>query len=133
MSENTVRVALRRLGFDNDTMTPPGFRAMALTILVERLNVVPDVIEAQLAQGMSGPLGAAYDRAEFMAQRRQMMAIWADCLDESSAHAARNGAERADLSVNQIAGHDGHHRPERAGQDHFARTQALFALRHGAR
>lgn len=81
MSENTVRVALRRLGFDNDTMTPHGFRAMARTVLVERLNVAPDVIEAQLVHGKSGPLGAGYDRAEFMEQRRAMMQAWADHLD----------------------------------------------------
>ena len=78
MSENTVRVAR----FDNDTMTPHGFRAMARTIMVERLNVGPDVIEAQLAHGKSGPLGAAYDRAEFMEQRRQMMGVCADYLEE---------------------------------------------------
>jgi integrase len=82
MSENTVRVALRRLGFDNETMTPHGFRAMARTVMVERLNVAPDVIEAQLAHGKSGPLGAAYDRAEFIEQRRDMMKAWADYLDE---------------------------------------------------
>ena len=82
MSENTVRVALRRMGFDNDTMTPHGFRAMARTIMVERLNVHPDVIEAQLAHEKSGPLGAAYDRAEFMEQRRHMMKAWADYLKE---------------------------------------------------
>jgi integrase len=82
MSENTVRVALRRLGFDNETMTPHGFRAMARTVMVERLNVSPDVIEAQLAHGKSGPLGAAYDRAEFIEQRRNMMKVWADYLDE---------------------------------------------------
>lgn len=82
MSENTVRVALRRMGFDNDTMTPHGFRAMARTIMVERLNVHPDVIEAQLAHGKSGPLGAAYDRAEFMEQRWHMMKAWADYLEE---------------------------------------------------
>jgi integrase len=81
MSENTVRVALRRLGFDNETMTPHGFRAMARTVMVERLNVAPDVIEAQLAHGKSGPLGAAYDRAEFIEQRRDMMSAWADYLD----------------------------------------------------
>ena len=81
MSENTVRVALRRLGFDNETMTPHGFRAMARTVLVERLNVAPDVIEAQLAHGKSGPLGAAYDRAEFIEQRRAMMEAWANYLD----------------------------------------------------
>jgi hypothetical protein len=43
--------------------------------------VSPDVIEAQLAHGKSGPLGAAYDRAEFMAQRRAMMTHWADYLE----------------------------------------------------
>lgn len=80
MSENTLRTALRRMGFDNDTMTPHGFRAMARTLMVERLNIHPDVIEAQLAHGKSGPLGMAYDRAEFVEQRRQMMNLWADYL-----------------------------------------------------
>ena len=56
-NETRSRVALRRLGFDNETMTPHGFRAMARTVIVERLNVAPDVIEAQLARGKSGPLG----------------------------------------------------------------------------
>jgi hypothetical protein len=40
------------------------------------------VIEAQLAHGKSGPLGMAYDRAEFVEQRRAMMAAWADYLDQ---------------------------------------------------
>lgn len=41
-----------------------------------------DAFEAQLAHGKSGPLGAAYDRAEFMEQRRRMMNEWADYLDK---------------------------------------------------
>jgi len=83
MSENTVRSALRRLGYSNDEMTPHGFRAMARTLMVERLpGISADVIEAQLAHGKSGPLGAAYDRAEFMEQRRKMMREWADYLDK---------------------------------------------------
>lgn len=81
LSENTVNVALRRLGFTGDEMTAHGFRSMARTIMVERTNVPADVIEAQLAHGKSGPLGAAYDRAEFMEQRRRMMVTWADYLD----------------------------------------------------
>jgi integrase len=81
MSDNTLRTALRRMGYANDEMTPHGFRAMARTIMVEKLNMSPDVIEAQLAHGKSGPLGAAYDRAEFMEQRRRMMDTWADYLD----------------------------------------------------
>lgn len=81
MSENTINTALRRMGYSKNDATAHGFRAMARTLLVERLGVHPDVIEVQLAHGKSGPLGAAYDRAEFMEQRRQMMQAWADYLD----------------------------------------------------
>jgi integrase len=82
LSENTIRVALRSLGFNNDEHTPHGFRAMARTLLVERLGVPDGVIEAQLAHSKSGPLGSAYDRAEFIEQRRRMMQSWADYLDQ---------------------------------------------------
>ena len=81
MSDNTVNTALRRMGFDNTEMTAHGFRAMARTIMVERMDVSPDVIEAQLAHDKSGPLGAAYDRAQFVSQRRAMMQLWADHLE----------------------------------------------------
>jgi integrase len=83
MSENTVNTALRRLGFTGAEMTAHGFRAMARTLMVERLpGVQADVIEAQLAHGKSGPLGAAYDRADYMGQRRHLMRTWADYLDQ---------------------------------------------------
>lgn len=83
MSENTVNAALRRLGFGSEEMSAHGFRAMARTLIVENIpGIHPDVIEAQLAHGKSGPLGAAYDRAEFMQQRRQMIVTWADYLDK---------------------------------------------------
>lgn len=88
MSENTVNTALRRMGYAKTEMTAHGFSAMARTILVEKLNVHPDVIEAHLAHGKSGPLGATYDRAEFMEQRRQMMQMRADYLDK-----LRDGAD----------------------------------------
>ncbi len=81
MSENTIRGALRRMGYSNEEMTAHGFRAMARTLMIERLPGIPaDVIEAQLAHGKSGPLGMAYDRAEFLDQRRAMMKAWADYL-----------------------------------------------------
>ncbi|WP_396271350.1 tyrosine-type recombinase/integrase [Ideonella sp.] len=80
MSENTVNLALRRMGFSAEEMTAHGFRSMARTIMVERTGVPADVIEAQLAHGKSGPLGSAYDRADFMAQRREMMTTWAEYL-----------------------------------------------------
>jgi len=88
MSENTIRAALRRMGYGNDEMTAHGFRAMARTMVAERLHGIPaDVVEAQLAHGKTGPLGMAYDRAEFMEQRRQLMVAWADYLDRLRAGA----------------------------------------------
>lgn len=93
MSENTVNTALRRMGFGQSEMTAHGFRSMARTIIAERLpGVAVDVIEAQLAHGKSGPLGMAYDRAEYMDQRRTLMQTWADYLDR-----LRVGAEVVQL------------------------------------
>ena len=82
------------MGYSNEEMTAHGFRAMARTIMVEKLNVTPDVVEAQLAHGKSGPLGMAYDRAEYMEQRRAMMKLWADYLDR-----LRVGAQVVKISV----------------------------------
>lgn len=80
MSENTVNGALRRLGFDKDTMTGHGFRAMASTRLNE-LGWAPDVIERQLAHAERNEVRKAYNRAQYMAERERMMQAWADYLD----------------------------------------------------
>ena len=81
MSENTVRGALRRMGYGNDDMTAHGFRAMARTMIAERLGIAPEVIEAQLAHAVADSLGRAYNRTQFLEQRRDMMKKWADYLD----------------------------------------------------
>ena len=80
MSENTVNAALRRMGFDKDTMTGHGFRAMASTRLNE-MGWAPDVIERQLAHAERNKVRAAYNRAQYMGERRKMMQAWADYLD----------------------------------------------------
>lgn len=80
MSENTVNAALRRLGFDKDTMTGHGFRAMASTRLNE-LGWSPDVIERQLAHAERNKVRAAYNRAQYLDERTRMMQAWADYLD----------------------------------------------------
>ncbi|MBJ9693658.1 tyrosine-type recombinase/integrase [Burkholderia cenocepacia] len=82
MSDNTINGALRRLGYDGDTMTGHGFRAMARTILDEVLGVAPAVVEAQLAHAVKDPLGRAYNRTAHLPQRREMMQQWADYLDQ---------------------------------------------------
>jgi integrase len=85
MSENTVRSALRRLGYGNDDMTAHGFRAMARTMAVERLGIAAEVVEAQLAHAVGDALGRAYNRTQFLAQRRELMQVWADYLDRLKA------------------------------------------------
>lgn len=81
MSENTINVALRTLGFDGKTMTGHGFRAMARTILDEVLGFRPDFIEHQLAHAVRDPNGRAYNRTAHLVERRKMMQAWADYLD----------------------------------------------------
>lgn len=82
MSENTVRSALRRMGYGNDEMTAHGFRAMARTMAAERLGAAPEVIEAQLAHAVADSLGRAYNRTQYLDQRRDLMNRWADYLDQ---------------------------------------------------
>lgn len=82
MSDNTINVALRRMGYSKEEATAHGFRAMARTLLAERLGINPEHIEEQLAHGKAGPLRGAYDRTQYSEQRRQMMVRWADYLDE---------------------------------------------------
>ncbi|QUN44141.1 integrase arm-type DNA-binding domain-containing protein [Burkholderia cenocepacia] len=87
MSDNTINGALRRLGYDGDTMTGHGFRAMARTILDEVLGVPAEIVEAQLAHAVRDPLGRAYNRTAHLPHRREMMQRWADYLDRLRAGA----------------------------------------------
>lgn len=87
MSENAVRVALRSMGYDNETMTPHGFRAMARTLLDEALNYRVEWIEQQLAHAVKDANGRAYNRTKHLEQRSEMMQSWADYLDRLKAQA----------------------------------------------
>jgi integrase len=80
MSENAVTAALRRMGFEKDQLCAHGFRAMASTILNEQ-GWTPDVIERQLAHVEGNSVRAAYNHAEHLPQRREMMQHWANWLD----------------------------------------------------
>lgn len=80
MSENTVNGALRRLGYTKDELTGHGFRSMASTLLNEQ-GWHRDAIERQLAHAEHDSVRAAYNYAEHLPERRQMMQHWADYLD----------------------------------------------------
>lgn len=82
MSESAINAALKRMGYDTKTqITGHGFRAMARTILHERLEIDPHVIEHQLAHKVPDALGKAYNRTKFIEQRKLMMQTWADYLE----------------------------------------------------
>jgi integrase len=82
MSGAAINAALQRLGFDTKTeITGHGFRAMARTILHERLRFPAEVIELQLAHRVPDNLGTAYNRTKFLDDRVAMMQSWADYLD----------------------------------------------------
>ena len=73
--------ALRRMGYSKEMMTLHGFRAMASTRLNE-MNFRPDTIEAQLAHKCADEVRLAYNRADYMAERKDLVQKWADYLDE---------------------------------------------------
>jgi integrase len=83
ISDGTLNRALQTLGINTkEEHTAHGFRAMARTMLHERLDFDPAHIEHQLAHSVPDVLGGAYNRTKFLYQRREMMQRWADYLDE---------------------------------------------------
>ena len=79
ISNNTLLFALYRLGYKGK-MTGHGFRAVASSMLNEA-GYRPDVIERQLAHKEPNKIRSAYNRAEYLPERRQMMQQWANTLD----------------------------------------------------
>jgi integrase len=80
MSENAITAALRRMDYTGKQMTGHGFRTMASTLLNE-LGWSADAIERQLAHAERDGVRDAYNRAEYLAERKRMMQSWADYLD----------------------------------------------------
>jgi len=81
ISNNTLLGALYRLGYQG-RMTGHGFRAVASTVLNESGRFRPDVIERQLAHCERNDVRGAYNRAEYVDERRKMMQWYADKLEE---------------------------------------------------
>lgn len=87
MSDNTIRTALMTLGYTGEDMTAHGFRTIASTLLNEH-GWPADAIERQLCHMPKDAVRAAYNRAEFLEERRTMMQSYSDCLD-----ALKSGAQ----------------------------------------
>ena len=92
MSENTINAALHQMGYQG-VMTAHGFRATARTILVERLDYSAEWVEMQLGHAVRDANGRAYNRTTFLEQRRGMLQVWADYLDDLRAGSVLTGSD----------------------------------------
>jgi integrase len=81
LSNVALLAALRRMGYEQGTLTVHGFRTTASTLLNEQ-GWRPDAIERQLAHGERDHVRAVYNHAEYLRERKVMMQDWADYLDE---------------------------------------------------
>jgi len=83
MSDVTLGKALRTtIGYSNDRIVPHGFRAMFSTIAHEQSGFSSDIIEVQLAHKVGSKVAQAYNRAQYLSQRRELLAWWGGWLDE---------------------------------------------------
>jgi len=80
MSSGTITTALKTLGYGSGVMTAHGFRTTASTLLNEQ-GWSPDAIERQLSHMPRDKIRAAYNRAEYLTERRKLMQNWSDYLD----------------------------------------------------
>ena len=86
ISENTLNVAIRRMGFTKEEMTSHGFRATFSTLANESGLWNADAIERALGHIESNDVRRAYLRAEFWDERVEMAEWWAGQLDEFRAN-----------------------------------------------
>ena len=91
MSDNTMISALRRMGYTKDELVPHSFRSIFSTIAYENMNVSSDkgghklqgeVIESLLAHEEQNKVKGAYNRAEYLNAKKELIQWYADYLDE---------------------------------------------------
>lgn len=80
ISNNTILQAIKRLGYQG-RMTGHGFRSLAMGAIKQELGYRHEVIDRQLAHLPYSKIDRAYDRADFLQERKKMMQDWADYID----------------------------------------------------
>ena len=82
MSDNTINAALRRMGYDTQSeQSAHGFRSSFSTLAHGSGLFRPEVVEVQLAHKHGDETRLAYDRGDFLAERRKLMVWWANECD----------------------------------------------------
>lgn len=78
-----ILAAVKRMGYGGK-MTGHGFRSLAMGVIKERLGYRHEVVDRQLSHASGDAYGEAYDRAQFLAERKVMMQQYADYLDSAT-------------------------------------------------
>jgi hypothetical protein len=81
LSDNTFNAALRSLGYTGDDQVAHGFRAIARTMLDEKLGFSAHLIEHQIGHMVRDAQGRTYNRTKHLPERHSMMQAWANYLD----------------------------------------------------
>ena len=90
MSDNTMIGALRRMGYTKEELVPHSFRSIFSTISYENMNlksengghnIQSEVIESLLAHEEQNKVKGAYNRAEYLNAKKELMQWYADYLD----------------------------------------------------
>ena len=79
MTSTTINAALDSMGY-RGKLSGHGFRSTASTLLHE-MGWRSAIIERQLAHAERNKVAAAYNHAEYLPERREMMQAWADWID----------------------------------------------------
>ena len=79
---STANVALKRMGYGGK-LVAHGLRALASTAMNEQ-GFNADVIESALAHADKDTIRRAYNRAEYLEDKRKLLCWWSDHIDEAS-------------------------------------------------
>ena len=82
LSDGTFLRAIRKMGYTKEDFTPHGFRGMFSTLANEKSDFPHEVIEIQLAHSVGSRVSQAYNRAQYLDQRVELMQWWSDYLDK---------------------------------------------------
>ena len=77
MHEQTANAAIIRMGFGGE-LVAHGMRSIARTAAEESGKFRSEVLEAALAHSKKDEIIAAYNRAEYLAERAELMQWWSD-------------------------------------------------------
>jgi integrase len=79
--DSLLAALLNGMGYERGTITAHGFRASFRSLARKHLGIDRVVLELMLSHLLPGPLGDAYDRDDYLDERRDAAQQWADYLD----------------------------------------------------